>query len=94
MPSEYSSFIWLLIRSDIMFALKKSMAGPGVWDNADRDDLTTRPIDVPRPIKVIVIGAGISGMIAAILFPRKIENLELVIYEKNADLGGTWFENK
>ncbi|KAJ3519792.1 hypothetical protein NM208_g13982 [Fusarium decemcellulare] len=44
-------------------------------------------------MKVIVIGAGMSGIIASIFFPRAIENLELAIYDKNADIGGTWFEN-
>jgi cation diffusion facilitator CzcD-associated flavoprotein CzcO len=51
------------------------------------------PIDQPRPIKVICIGAGVSGIITAIRFPQKIQNLNLVVYEKNADLGGTWLEN-
>lgn len=70
------------------------MGGVNMWDKIDWNDVSTKPIDVLRPIKVIVIGAGMSGMVASILFPRTIENLELVIYEKNADLGGTWFENR
>lgn len=77
-----------------MFRLKKDMVGVAVWDNPDPNDVTTKAVDVLRPIKVIVIGAGMSGMTAGILFPRSIENLELVIYEKNADIGGTWFENR
>ena len=52
------------------------------------------PIDHARPIKVICIGAGIGGMLVGIRFPQRISNLELVIYEKNADIGGTWFENQ
>lgn len=77
-----------------MFRLKKDMAGVARWDNPDPNDVATKAVDVLRPIKVIVIGAGMSGMTAGILFPRSIENLELVIYEKNADIGGTWFENR
>ncbi|KAK6386124.1 hypothetical protein LTS17_001698 [Exophiala oligosperma] len=79
-----------------MFRLKKDMAnvGPAVWEKLNDEDVATKAIDVLRPIKVIVIGAGMSGMTAGILFPRSIENLELVIYEKNADIGGTWFENR
>lgn len=77
-----------------MFRLKKDMAGVAVWDNPDPNDVTTKAVDVLRPIKVIVIGAGMSGMTAGILFPRSIENLELVIYEKNNDIGGTWFEGR
>ncbi|RDW67424.1 flavin-containing monooxygenase [Aspergillus mulundensis] len=51
------------------------------------------PIDDVRPIKVGVIGAGLSGITAGILLPAKLPGLDLRIYDKNADLGGTWFEN-
>lgn len=53
-----------------------------------------RSVDEPRTVKVIVVGAGISGIIAGIRFPQRIPNLELVIYDKNEDIGGTWFENR
>lgn len=52
-----------------------------------------RCIDDARPIKVICIGAGMSGIAVGALFPQFIPNLELVIYEKNTEVGGTWFEN-
>lgn len=52
------------------------------------------PIDFARRIKVVCIGGGISGILTAIRFPQKITNLELTIYEKNADIGGTWYENR
>jgi cation diffusion facilitator CzcD-associated flavoprotein CzcO len=45
-------------------------------------------------MKVICIGAGMCGITVACMFPEKIPNLELVIYEKNSDVGGTWFENQ
>ncbi|KAI0635260.1 hypothetical protein C8Q77DRAFT_1054047 [Trametes polyzona] len=50
-------------------------------------------IDEYRPIKVIVIGAGFSGIAAGIRFPQKVPNVELVIYEKGARIGGTWHNN-
>ncbi|OQV04653.1 hypothetical protein CLAIMM_09506 [Cladophialophora immunda] len=53
-----------------------------------------RSINDLRPIKVMVIGAGVSGIIAGIRFPQRIPNLDLVIYDKNPDVGGTWFENR
>ncbi|KAF4999687.1 hypothetical protein FDECE_11441 [Fusarium decemcellulare] len=53
--------------------------------------LQDQAIDQPRPIKVICIGAGFSGILTAIRFPQRIPNLELTIYEKNADIGGTWY---
>ncbi|KAF2789860.1 FAD/NAD(P)-binding domain-containing protein [Melanomma pulvis-pyrius CBS 109.77] len=56
--------------------------------------LNDTPIENFRPIKVIVIGAGYSGIYCGIRIPEKIRNAELVIYEKNAGVGGTWWENK
>jgi cation diffusion facilitator CzcD-associated flavoprotein CzcO len=52
------------------------------------------PIDAGRPLKVICLGAGYSGILTAIRLPQRIPNLELVIYEKNDDIGGTWYENR
>lgn len=51
-------------------------------------------VDYARPMKVIVIGAGISGILAAIRFPQRIPNLSLVVYDKNPEVGGTWYENR
>ena len=55
--------------------------------------LSRRSIDDIRPLKVIVVGAGISGILAGIRFPQRVKDLELVIYDKNEEVGGTWFEN-
>lgn len=51
-------------------------------------------IHEPRPMRVICIGAGISGIAAAYKAQRQLVNTELIIYEKNHDVGGTWLENK
>ncbi|KAI1496944.1 hypothetical protein F5X99DRAFT_47158 [Biscogniauxia marginata] len=56
-------------------------------------DLVDRYIDEPRKLRVIVIGAGIAGLIAGVLLPAKVPGIELTIIEKNEDVGGTWFEN-
>ncbi|KAJ5729799.1 uncharacterized protein N7483_004307 [Penicillium malachiteum] len=52
-----------------------------------------RSVDDHRPLRVVVIGAGISGILACIRLAQRIPNLDLCIYEKNADIGGTWHEN-
>jgi hypothetical protein len=52
------------------------------------------PVENFRPLKVIVIGAGYSGIYCGIRIPERLRNVELVIYEKNAGVGGTWYENK
>ncbi|RHZ48771.1 hypothetical protein CDV55_100990 [Aspergillus turcosus] len=56
-------------------------------------EIEEHPIDEVRPIKVGVIGAGLSGITAGVLLPAKVPGLDLRIYDKNADVGGTWFEN-
>ncbi|KAI0124580.1 FAD/NAD(P)-binding domain-containing protein [Hypoxylon sp. NC0597] len=55
--------------------------------------LEQRYIDEPRELRVAVVGAGLSGVLAGILLPAKVPNIKLTIFEKNADVGGTWFEN-
>lgn len=56
--------------------------------------ISERAIDEPRPLKVIYLGAGVSGINAAIQLPKYVPNLELTIYDKNDDAGGTWWENR
>ncbi|KAH0831570.1 putative sterigmatocystin biosynthesis monooxygenase stcW [Fonsecaea pedrosoi] len=50
--------------------------------------------EVLRPIKVICIGAGISGLCLAYKMMTLLDSFELTIYEKNDDVGGTWLENR
>ncbi|KAK4548067.1 hypothetical protein LTR36_010787 [Oleoguttula mirabilis] len=52
------------------------------------------PVENQRPIKVIVIGAGYSGVYCAIRIPERLRNCELTVYEKNDGIGGTWYENR
>lgn len=48
-----------------------------------------------RPLKILCCGAGISGLnLAHEVGNGKFGNAELIIYEKNSDIGGTWFENR
>jgi hypothetical protein len=56
--------------------------------------LSDTPVENFRPLKVIVIGAGYSGIYCGIRIPERLRNVELVIYEKNAGVGGTWYENR
>ncbi|KAH9479351.1 Putative sterigmatocystin biosynthesis monooxygenase stcW [Psilocybe cubensis] len=54
----------------------------------------SQPIHHERRLKVICIGAGASGLLLAYKLQRSFRNFELVIYEKNDDISGTWHENK
>lgn len=52
----------------------------------------TRPDIAPdRPFTVAVIGAGMSGLVAA--HRCRQAGLDVVVIEKNDDVGGTWYEN-
>ncbi|KAL5040848.1 hypothetical protein BDW71DRAFT_201844 [Aspergillus fruticulosus] len=55
-----------------------------------------QPIRTRRHIRVACMGAGYSGLMMGIVFSEqmKYKNAELVIYERNEDLGGTWLENR
>ena len=50
----------------------------------------------PRPVRVIVVGAGLSGIAAVKIFKERFsgKSVELVIYDKNEDVTGTWLENR
>lgn len=50
-----------------------------------RISIIDRFIDEPRPLKVAVVGGGLAGILAGILLPAKVPNIQLTIYEKNAD---------
>ncbi|MGU3435860.1 flavin-containing monooxygenase [Actinomycetes bacterium M1A6_2h] len=45
----------------------------------------------PNTLSVIVIGAGVSGMLASIKLHEA--GIDHVVLEKNSDVGGGWFEN-
>jgi cation diffusion facilitator CzcD-associated flavoprotein CzcO len=54
----------------------------------------TQPIHTERHIRIICIGAGASGLLFAYKLQRSFKNFSLVIYEKNPEIAGTWFENR
>lgn len=56
--------------------------------------VTEHPLGTLRKLRVVTIGAGASGLNMAHQIELHMENVEHVIYEKNADVGGTWFENR
>ncbi|KAI1817436.1 hypothetical protein GGS20DRAFT_533207 [Poronia punctata] len=69
--------------------------GQHVQQTADGYVIPDTLVGVRRPIKVIVIGFGFSGINLSYILGKetKNSNITLQFYEKNAELGGTWFEN-
>ncbi|KIX09207.1 uncharacterized protein Z518_00286 [Rhinocladiella mackenziei CBS 650.93] len=52
------------------------------------------PMGTRRKLKVIFLGMGCSGINFAHQLRQQMQDVELVIYEKNHDIGGTWLENR
>ncbi|KAF2094220.1 FAD/NAD(P)-binding domain-containing protein [Rhizodiscina lignyota] len=66
------------------------------WYNQDFDGyrITEQPIYTRRPMRMICVGAGAAGLQIAYKAERGLKDVELQIYEKNSDIGGTWLENR
>ncbi|EME83413.1 uncharacterized protein MYCFIDRAFT_59080 [Pseudocercospora fijiensis CIRAD86] len=48
----------------------------------------------PQRIRIIHVGMGAAGMLCAYKARKMLTNYELVCYEKNDGVGGTWYENR
>lgn len=58
-------------------------------------ELSKQPFGTPRKLKIIVAGAGASAIdLAHAVESGHLKNIDLNILEKNAGLGGTWYENR
>ncbi|EME42128.1 hypothetical protein DOTSEDRAFT_89605 [Dothistroma septosporum NZE10] len=57
-------------------------------------NVVEQPSRINRPLKIIAIGAGASALNLAHEVSRSDLDLELVCYDKNPQIGGTWFENR
>ncbi|MEJ1970263.1 MAG: NAD(P)/FAD-dependent oxidoreductase [Rhizomicrobium sp.] len=53
--------------------------------------LEALPASAKRDFKVLIIGAGMSGLLAAIRMQQS--GIDYTVVEKNADVGGTWMVN-
>lgn len=47
-----------------------------------------------KPVRIVCIGAGASGLNMIRTVRLNLTNYDLVVYEKNEEVGGTWFENR
>ncbi|BEI89118.1 uncharacterized protein CcaverHIS019_0204800 [Cutaneotrichosporon cavernicola] len=56
--------------------------------------LLEKPINAGRKLRVVCVGAGFSGIHAAVYLPQHVPNLELQIYERSDDVGGVWQFNR
>lgn len=82
-------------------------AGPSPSRNGNTGSQTTAPqtaaysvrelpFGTPKPLRIITLGAGASGlnMIRTLRNTLPAGTFNHVVYEKNSDIGGTWYENR
>lgn len=49
-------------------------------------EIEEHAIDETPKLRVIVVGAGITGITAAVLLPEKVPGVDLIVYERDSDL--------
>jgi 4-hydroxyacetophenone monooxygenase len=78
------------VSDDYLHLLREELGASGADGRAPA--WHKRDVDAERPFLVVVIGAGMSGLVAG----RRLQQagVPFVIVEKNADVGGTWYENR
>jgi hypothetical protein len=52
------------------------------------------PLGTKRKIRVMLMGAGASTANFLKKAEEQMQNLDITVYEKNQDVGGTWLENR
>jgi cation diffusion facilitator CzcD-associated flavoprotein CzcO len=53
-----------------------------------------QPYGTKRKLRVVLMGAGASSLNFFKKAEEEMENMDMVCYEKNGDIGGTWLENR
>lgn len=57
----------------------------------DRRRVPVDPQAIPQDYRVLVIGAGMSGILAAVRLQEA--GIPFLVVDKNPEIGGTWYEN-
>jgi cation diffusion facilitator CzcD-associated flavoprotein CzcO len=52
------------------------------------------PLGTRQHVRIVGIGAGMSGLNMIRTLRLHLDNYEHIVYEKNPEIGGTWFENR
>lgn len=53
-----------------------------------------QPLGTPKHLRIVCTGAGVSGINLLRTLRVNLQDYEVVVYEKNENVGGTWFENR
>lgn len=87
-----------------LYAAPGNAADRNIPDTAERDGayipetdehgyrINEQPYGTKRCVKVILMGAGASTLNFLKQAEEELENVDITVYEKNNDIGGTWLE--
>lgn len=66
------------------------------WPTTNENGYTINevPSGTGRKLKIICVGAGASGINLVKFVEDQLKDVEVVAYDKNKGIGGTWFENR
>jgi cation diffusion facilitator CzcD-associated flavoprotein CzcO len=53
----------------------------------------TDPVPLPSHVRIAIVGAGFSGIGAAIALANEGYGEDLILLERRSDVGGTWYDN-
>jgi hypothetical protein len=57
--------------------------------NYNKNKILERPFGTKQRMRIVIIGAGVSGINFFKKAEEQMENIDIVCYEKNDDVGGT-----
>lgn len=69
---------------------------PTYTNNPEADDIhiLEQLCGTRKKLRIAVLGAGVSGINFFKRAEERLKNVEIICYEKNTDVGGTWHENR
>jgi len=94
-PDAVRAMMSFLVAQDVPEEYVPMMLEELELDGVDARDLhwgAAVPAEVKAGFSVVVIGAGMSGLLAAIRLGQA--GVPYVVVEKNPSVGGTWYENR
>lgn len=67
-----------------------------IQPNCSAYTIPEQPLGTPKPLRILIIGAGISGLnlLRTLRHNLPANSYKAHIYDKNSEVGGTWHENR
>ncbi|EWG38643.1 hypothetical protein FVEG_01817 [Fusarium verticillioides 7600] len=63
-------------------------------ENRPKFTLKDTPVENQRPMRVVIVGAGFSGIYSTIRMTQRLRNIDLTVYEMNEETSGVWWLNR